>query len=111
MERLRVAVRVLQASDHEGVASLAQGLLHKGTQRLAGDSLDKRYINVAAGDSRTALAIGDTIVALQQAGFTGPDRLKIVPGPLFRSTHHGDGVHTNMPLSASATYLPLHQLL
>ena len=47
--------------------------------------------------------------ALQAAGFTEPGRLRVVPGPLFRSTHGTLG-HTNMPLSVSATYQPLHDM-
>ena len=107
--RLEAACRVLRASPNAEAARLADTVLLRGKQRLAGGSTDKKYVNLVSGDSRTAQSIGQVASALQVAGFTEQGRLRVVPGPLFRSTHGSIG-HINMPLSISATYQPLHDL-
>ena len=65
--RLEAACRVLRASPNAEAARLAETVLLRGKQRLAGGSTDKKYVNSVSGDSRTAQSIGQVASALQVA--------------------------------------------
>ena len=101
--------RLMRSSSNAEAVRLADSVFLRGKQRLNASSTDKKYINLLSADERTSPTLGNLINALHAAGFTEAGRLRVVPGPLFRSTHGASG-HTNMPLSISATYQPLHDL-
>ena len=125
--RLDTLFSVLERSKSAEVRLHASTSKTKAKERfLASTSMDKRYVNVVGGrtgrlvtlDDGTEVRVGGmsecitTVVGeLARAGFSGEDRVMIVPGPLIRASSHGGKVQTHMPLSPKSTYESLHDWL
>ena len=92
----------------------------------ASSSMEKRYVNIVGGrggrpvlleDGVTTVIrgmsrdIADAVDMLAKAGFSGADRVMIVPGPLVRASSHNGTVQTHMPWVPSSSYQPLHGML
>ena len=87
--------------------------------------MEKRYVNVVGGmggrpvyrDDGSAVIEGmspdiSTVVSeLAKAGFSGTDRVTIVPGPLIRASSHVGKVQTHMPWVPTSSYDHLHEML
>ena len=73
----------------------ADYVLKRGQQRLGGDSLDCRYINLAGGPEGCA-SVNEARAILNRVGIKQRERFAIVPGPLLRASHGGLGL-SHMP--------------
>jgi len=101
-------LRVLSRSQVEEVRQWADYSRLRGGERLTADSLQKRYINVfgaSSGDGR----LNTVIYELVRAGFEGPDRVAVIPGPLMRASHGKRLGPSHMPLQPASTYATLHR--
>ena len=98
--------RILKESGID--AKWADYVVLRGKQRMEADSFQKKYINIMGADKRESAQMDALILKLVESGFGGKDRLRVLPGPLFRSTH-GAGDFTHMPLTTSSAYEPLHE--
>ena len=107
--RLSALVSTLRSSRVDGARKWADYVAYRGRQRMQGDSLDKKYINVFGLDAPTSPEADKLILELAKAGFAEEGRVCVVPGPLMRATHGRQLGLTHMPLSVSATYAPLHE--
>ena len=105
-EKLRLVSRILARSDSKEARKWASYTLQRGAQRMAADSLEKKYINVVGGP-RDCRDICQVARELSQAGL----EFDIVPGPLMRATHGKALGFSHMPLQPSATYQSLHECL
>ena len=92
--------RLMQRSSVPEANVWADYVLFRGRQRLTGDSLDKRYINLIGGP-RASPQLAALLAELHAAGF-GP-WLDIVQGPLMRATH-GEMPFCHMPIVPGSTY-------
>ena len=107
--RLDLLERTLKASKVPAAAQWAKYSRYRGGERMNADSLDKKYINVLGTDSPTSPDSDTLINELAKAGFDEPGRVTIAEGPLMRATNGSRLGLSNMPLSVSATYAPLHK--
>ena len=74
----------------------------RARQRLAADTLERKYINVVSG-THDCEEIGRVTLDVTRAGF-GP-WLQIVPGPFMRATH-GEAIRfAHMPVQPGSTTL------
>ena len=80
--------------------------LLRAKERVTGNSLDKRYINLVGGTSDDK-ELGIVLNELSRAGLA--DHVSLVPGPLMRATHGKDMGFAHMPLQPSSTYSMLHE--
>merc|ERR1712070_739397 len=108
VERLEHLARVLRISESREARKWAEYSLLRAKQRLSGDSLDKKYINVVGG-ARDSADVCQVARELHLAGFE--EHTSVVPGPLMRATHGKDMGFTHMPLQPSSTYDMLHECL
>ena len=69
VKRLDALVRTLRSSKVEGARKWADYVALRGLQRLQGDSLDKKYINVFGLSSKTSTEADTLILELAKAGF------------------------------------------
>lgn len=106
--RLALLVRTLKNSKVAQARKFADYIALRGGERLRGDSLNKKYVNVMGMDSATSVDSDQLILELAKAGFAEKGRVVIEAGPLIRATHGPLG-HTHLPLSVSSTYAPLHR--
>ena len=84
-ERLGVVARVMAQSSHPQVRQWSDYVFQRGCQRLTGDSLDKRYINIFGG-TRDCRAIQVAAADLTRAGF-------VLATILTSSQGHSSGRH------------------
>ena len=80
--------------------------VQRGGQRMAADSLEKKYINVVGGPAGCA-DICQVSRELCKAGL----EFDVVPGPLMRATHGKALGFSHMPLQPASTYKLLHECL
>ena len=124
--RLEALCDLLDRSRSPEVRRHASTSRTKARERFAAStSMDKRYVNVVGGmggrpvyrEDGSAVVEGmskeiSTVVAeLAKAGFSGTDRVTIVPGPLVRASSHGGKVQSHMPWVPSSSYDHLHEML
>lgn len=81
VKRLDALVRTLRSSKVEGARKWADYVALRGLQRLQGDSLDKKYINVFGLGAKTSADADTLILELANAGFADEGRVTTVPGP------------------------------
>ena len=82
--KLEQICRVLDRSDSREARRWAAYSLQRGLQRMAGDSLEKKYINVVGGH----FGCPDLCMVARELSRMGLDgSFDIVPGPLMRATH------------------------
>ena len=104
-EKLQAIRNRLERSACPEARRWADYSFRRAKERLQGDSLDKKYINLAGGQLRS-LELGRLLNELDKAGLL--DRAELVPGPLMRATHGKEMGMAHMPLQPSSTYKMLH---
>ena len=110
MERVRLVSRLMASSSVPEARQWASYVQLRGLQRLAGDSLEKKYINLLGGPMDCP-KVARLMSELHLAGFGPCPWLDHVPGPLLRATHHGESLpYTHMPIVPGSTYEILHDI-
>ena len=103
--KLELIQRILARSSCREARKWSDYSFRRAKERLQGDSLEKKYINLAGGHFRCP-ELGQLLAELDKAGLS--DRVELVPGPLMRATHGKDMGMAHMPLQPSSTYKMLH---
>ena len=105
MAKLELIQGILSRSSCREARKWADYSFRRAKERLQGDSMEKKYINLAGGHFRCP-ELGQLLAELDKAGLS--DRVELVPGPLMRSTHGKGMGMPHMPLQPSSTYKMLH---
>ena len=85
----------LKGARNKELADWADYVFKRGQQRLVGDSLECRYINLTGGPKGCA-SVNEALAILNRVGLKQRERHTIVPGPLHRASHGGLGL-SHMP--------------
>ena len=108
LDRLAVMHSVLSRSRSPLARQWADFTLHRAKERLVGDSVDKRYVNVVGGPSDSA-DLRTVAAELTRAGFG--DWLAPMAGPLLLSTKGESAGYSFMPIQPGSTYDVLHDVM
>ena len=101
--------RVLARSSVASVRRAAVATMARAKKRRdAKLSKDKRYINVMGG-AHGSTDLAEVVLELTQAGLGS--FVRVVEGPLLRSTDMGGDQLSHMPLDPSSTYETLHKIM
>ena len=107
-ERIDLLHSVLSRSKCARAREWANFTRRRALERLTGDSLERRYVNVVGGSSDSP-DLRTVAAELTRAGFDEPDRFRPVPGPLMRSSNGERMGYSDMPIQPSSTYDILHK--
>ena len=106
IQKVELVHRLMQRSASREARQWADFSLLRAKERVVGNSLDKKYINLVGGTFDSS-ELGMVLNELAKAGLA--DYASLVPGPLMRATHGKDMGFAHMPLQPSSTYNMLHQ--
>ena len=106
VKKIELVHRLMQRSASREARRWADFSLLRAKERLTGNSLDKKYINLVGGTFDSS-ELGSVLNELTKAGMA--DYASLVPGPLMRATHGKDMGFSHMPLQPSSTYSMLHK--